>query len=108
MVKMKILPALGITPRLATAGVASEALLYDESFDEVHKHGSFTPSDIHEIREAAADAAVEADIVGRRERGHPLSVEEIIWVQRRHEADRKLASLGLRSRIVVSAGRTPR
>jgi hypothetical protein len=108
IVKMKILPALGITPRLATAGVASETLLHDESFVEVHKHGSFTPSDVHEVREAAADAAVEADIVGRRERGHLLSVEEIIWVQRRHQADLKLASLGLRARIVVSAGRTPR
>jgi len=108
MVKMKILPALGITPRLATAGVASETLLHDESFVEVHKRGSFGPSEIHEVREAAADAAVEADIVGRRDRGHPLSVEEIIWVQRRHEADRELAALGLRARIVVSAGRTPR
>ena len=108
MVKMKILPALGVAPRLATAGVASETLLHDESFVEVHKLGSFGPSDVHEIREAAADAAVEADIVGRRERGHPLSPEEIIWVQRRHEVDRELAAVGLRARIIVSAGRTPR
>lgn len=108
MVKMKILPALGVAPRLATAGVASETLLHDESFVEVHKLWSFGPSDVHEIREAAADAAVEADIEGRRERGHPLSPEEIIWVQRRHEVDRELAAIGLRARIIVSAGRTPR
>ena len=106
--KMKILPALGISPRLATAGVASETLLHDESFIEVHKHGSFTPSDVHEVREGAADAAVEADIMGRRQRGQPPSVEEMIWVHRRHRADRALASLGVRARIVVTAGRTPR
>jgi hypothetical protein len=108
MVKIKILPALGIAPRLATAGVASEALLHDESFVEVHKRQSFGPSDVHEVREAAADAAVEADLVGRRDRGHPLSVEESIWVQRRHQVDRELAAHNLRARIIVSAGRTPR
>jgi len=108
MVKMKILPALGVAPRLATAGVASETLLHDESFVEVHKQGSFGPTEIHEVREAAADAAVEADIVGRRERGHPVSVEETFWVQRRHEVDRELAARGIRARIIVSAGRTPR
>jgi hypothetical protein len=108
MVKMKVLPALGIAPRLATAGVASEALLHDESFVEVHKRSSFGPANVHEVREAAADAAVEADLVGRRDRGHALSVEESIWVQRRHEVDRELAAHGLRARIIVSAGRTPR
>jgi hypothetical protein len=108
MAKMKILPALGISRRLTTAGGASETLLHDESFVEVHKEGSFGPADVHEIREAAADAAVEADIIGRRERGHLLSVEEIFWVARRHAVDRELASLDVPARIVVSGGRTPR
>lgn len=108
IVKLKVLPELGSTPRLATAAAASEALLHDESFVEVHKRGAFTPDDVHEVRESAADAAVEADLAGRRERGHALVPEETIWLHRRHAVDRALAAEGIRARIIVTAGRTPR
>lgn len=90
MAKLKILPELGASPRLATAGSVSEMLLHDESFVEVHKHGTFGPSQVHEVRESAADAAVEADLKGRRERGHTLSSEESLWLYRRHAVDRAL------------------
>ena len=43
MVKMRILPALGAAPRLATSGTASDVLLHDENFVEVHKQGTFGP-----------------------------------------------------------------
>jgi len=108
MVKLKILPELGVSPRLATAGVVSEMLLHDESFVEVHKNGTFGPAQLHEVRESAADAAVEADLTGRRERGHSLSTEEMLWVCRRHAVDRALAKHGIRARILVTSGRTPR
>ena len=80
--------------------------MHDESFVEVHKHGSFGPDDVHEIRESAADAAVEADLSGRKSRGHTLLPKESIWLQRRHDVDRALASRGIRTRIIVSTGRT--
>jgi hypothetical protein len=108
IVKLKVLPGLGSAPRLATAATASELLLHDESFVEVHKRGSFMAADVHEVRESAADAAVEADLAGRRERGHALTPEETIWLQRRHAVDRALAERDIRSRIIVTSGRSPR
>ncbi|MFN7983034.1 MAG: hypothetical protein U0Q11_14345 [Vicinamibacterales bacterium] len=108
MVKMKVLPQIAAAPRLTTAGATSELVLHDESFIEVHKRGTFGPDDVHEIRESAADASVEADLIGRRERGHPLSVEESIWLSRRHEVDQALVERGLRARIIVTSGRAPR
>jgi hypothetical protein len=108
MAKLKILPELGASPRLATGGAASETLLHDESFVEIHKHRTFGPADVHEVRESAADAAVEADLTGRRNRGHALSTEEMLWLYRRHAVDRLLAARGIRARIIVTAGRTPR
>jgi len=108
MVKLKILPELGVAPRLTTAGTASEALLHDESFVEVHKHGTFGPGDVHEVRESAADASVETDLAGRRQRGRLRTVEESIWLARRHLVDRALAAHDIRTRIIVTAGRTPR
>jgi hypothetical protein len=108
MAKLKILPELGSAPRLTTAGVASEMLLHDESFVEIHKRGTFGPEHVHEVRESAADAAVEADLIGRRDRGHALSPEESIWLTRRHAVDRVLAASGIRARIIVTTGRTPR
>lgn len=106
--KLKVLTGLADAPRLATAGTASEALLHDESFVEVHKPGSFGPDDVHEVRESPADAAVEADLAARRARGQILSPEEDIWLTRRLEVDREMAARGLRARIVVTTGRTPR
>ena len=108
MVKLKILPELGAAPRLTTAGTASEALLHDESFVEIHKRGTFGPNDVHEVRESAADASVEADLVGRRQRGQPRSPEESVWLARRHLVDRALAAHDIRARIIVTTGRTPR
>jgi len=108
IVKLKILPELGAAPRLTTAATASETLLHDESFVEVHKHGSFGPDQVHEVRESAADAAVEADLSGRRQRGQPRLPEESIWLARRHLVDRALAAHGIRARIIVTTGRTPR
>jgi len=108
MSKLKILPELGASPRRATAGAASEALLHDESFVEVHKRGTFASSDVHEVRESASDAAVEADLMGRRERNHPLTTEETIWLYRRHSVDRALAAHYIQTRIIVTSGRTPR
>lgn len=106
--KLKILPELGVSPRLATAGAASEMLLHDESFVEIHKSGTFGPAQVHEVRESAADAAVESDLTGRRDRGHALSTEETLWLYRRHAVDRALAARGIRARIIVTSGRTPR
>lgn len=108
MVKLKILPELGVVPRRTTAGTASDALLHDESFVEVHKHGTFGPGDVHEVRESAADASVETDLAGRRQRGRLRTVEESIWLARRHLVDRALAAHDIRTRIIVTAGRTPR
>lgn len=106
MAKLKILPGLAESRRLTTAGVASEILLHDESFVEVHKRGSFGPGDVHEIRESAADAAVESDLARRSSGGQTLSPEESLWLTRRREVDQALAKLGMRTRIIVSSGRT--
>jgi hypothetical protein len=108
IVKMRILPALGAAPRLATSGTASDVLLHDENFVEVHKQGTFGPGAVHEVRESAADAAVDADLSGRHQRGDALSVEESIWLHRRHEVARALAARHIRARIIVTTGRTPR
>ena len=108
MVKLKILPELGEALRLATSATASELLLHDESFVEVHKRGTFGPADVHEVRESPADASVEADLTGRRQRGEPLASEESIWLARRHRLARALGRLGLRTRIIVTTGRMPR
>jgi hypothetical protein len=108
MVKLKILPELGAAPRLTTAATASETLLHDESFVEVHKYGTFRPGDVHEVRESAADAAVETDLVRRRARGQPHVPEESIWLARRHRVDQALAAYGIKARIIVTTGRTPR
>jgi hypothetical protein len=105
MVKLKVLPALDRERRLSTAGTASELLLHDESFVEVHKRGAFGPGNVHEVRETAADAAVEADLASRSLRGYGLTVEETIWLTRRREVDDELAAAGLRTRIVVTSGR---
>jgi hypothetical protein len=105
MTTLKVLPQLHENVRLTTAGTVSEAILHDESFIEVHKHGTFHPADLHEIRESPVDAAIEAQIVHRAGAGKSPSPEEALWATRRVQVSHQLVNHGVRSRCVASSGR---
>ena len=57
---------------------------HDESFIEVHKRGTFGPDDVHGSanQQRTLRSKPISSVVGT---GHPLSVEESIWLSRRHE-----------------------
>jgi hypothetical protein len=91
--------------RLLTTGTISAGLLNDEDYLEVLRIGSFGADDLEEVRVAAVDAGTEGRVADRLSRGPTPSQTELLWRHRRRHADRALAAAGVRSRVVVTAGR---
>src|SRR5262245_53557648 len=104
--KLKVLPQLLESVRLTTTGTVSDAILHDESFIEVHRHGSFTPRMLYEVRESVAGPSIEAQLYHRCKHGQSLSPEEAIWMTRRAWVNRALGTARIRARIVDTQGRT--
>jgi len=85
--------------RLVTEGRLRDALLCGEEFIEVHRHGTFTPSDLDEVCVADVDMAMEGQIASSYERGILPRPEDIAWIHRRVLADEALAEKNLRCRV---------
>jgi hypothetical protein len=108
MLVLKVLPALEDSERLLTLGAVSDAILHDEDFVEIHKEGTFSPSDLEEIRESPEDQAIHAHILEYLEEGGLPAIEEFVWLHRRVCLAAALRSRNIRTRIVSSAGRGSR
>lgn len=105
MLVLKVLPELRNTTRLITLGSVSDSALHDEDFVEVHRQGTFQPSDVEEVRETPEDQAIEAHVLSRIREGVVPRLEELVWVRRRKLVDAALRQAGIRSRVVASSGR---
>jgi hypothetical protein len=104
--KLKVLPQLLESVRLTTTGTVSDAILHDESFIEVHRHGSFTTQALYEVRESTAGPSIEAQLRSQCNHGQSLTPEEAIWMTRRAYVNRALGVARIRIRIVETTGRT--
>jgi hypothetical protein len=105
MAACKVLHAANLVERRLTTGSVSDGVLSDEDYLEVVREKTFRASDIEEARVSAADTGLDGRIGDRLEHGPTPSLAELQWRQRRRRADRMLASLGLRTRTVVTGGR---
>ena len=101
----KIMDGGDMNQRLLTTGTISTRLLGDEDYLEVIRLRSFGSDDLEEVRVAAADAGAEGRIADQLNRGPVASQTELLWRHRRRYADRALQEKGIRSRIIVTAGR---
>ena len=101
----KILDGAPAPPRLMTGGMISAALLADEDFMEVPRVKSFGAADIAEMRTSASDVAAEARIADRLARGPTPSLAELLWRDRRREAERAAAKSNIPVRVVTTPGR---
>ena len=108
MLVLKVIPALESSTRLVTLGTVADAILHDEDFLEVHKHGNFTPDDVEEVRETPEDQAIQTSILEQFDAGDIPTMPEMLWFARRAKVRRVLRNSGLRTRIVASAGRGSR
>jgi len=108
MLVLKVLPPLAQSTRLITLGSVSDAILHDEDFLEVHREGTFHPSDLEEIRETPEDQAIHSHIIEDVQDGGLATIEELIWVYRRIRVADSLRSQDVRTRVVSSAGRGSR
>jgi len=106
MVICKILTDAAPTTRLMTTGLISEGVLADEDYLEVPLEQSFGAAELCEIRTASGDVAAEARIGSRLEQGPPPTLAELLWRNRRRDAERCASDLDLPIRIVSSQGRT--
>jgi hypothetical protein len=91
--------------RRITVGAVSEGVLDDEDYMEVIRTASFDVSDVDEARLAAADAAVDGLVADRLRRGPAPDWTELLWRNRRRQAERALKGAYVRMRVVVSTGR---
>ena len=91
--------------RRITTGAISDGLLNDEDYLEVVRTCSFGWQELEEARVAAADAGAEGRIADRLKQGPSPTQTELLWRHRRRYADQALKEKGVRTRIVVTAGR---
>jgi hypothetical protein len=105
MLLLKLLPRL---PRgqqhLLTVGHVSRLVLSDQEFVEVHRPAPITRADLAEVRQSAADMALEADIRARSRRGHTPGLVELQWLESRDRVADELRSRGIRARIAAHPG----
>jgi len=90
--------------RITTAAI-SDGLLNDEDYLEVVRTRSFGCEQLEEVRVAAADAGAEGRIADRIKQGPSPTQTELLWRHHRRYADQALKEKGVRTRIVVTAGR---
>jgi hypothetical protein len=90
--------------RITTAAI-SDGLLNDEDYLEVVRTSSFGWNELEEARVAAADAGSEGRIADRIKQGPTPTQTELLWRHHRRYADDALTQKGVRTRIVVTAGR---
>jgi hypothetical protein len=88
-----------------TTGHVGRALVDDEDYLEVLKHGSFGVDDIQEARLFAADAALDAYVTSRVLNGPMPRLEALIWRRRRVAAEVALRAAGIPVRVVTHLGR---
>lgn len=105
MIICKILDGTPPADRLLTTGTISDGILYDEDYLEVPRAGSFGANDIAEIRTSAADVAAEGRIANRLQHGPSPSLAELIWRNRRREAESAAAQATINVRVITSRGR---
>jgi hypothetical protein len=105
LVTLKILPMIATSARLLTMGIAADAILHDEDFIEVHRHGTFNSADLEEVRQPPEDKSLETAIIQRHDQGTPCTPAEALWIARRQLVDETLTSTGSTARVVVSTGR---
>jgi hypothetical protein len=92
--------------RRMTIGSISQGVLADEDYMEVIRTGSFVAADLDEARVAAADAASDGLVGDRLLWGPTPDWAELLYRHRRRKADERLRTAGVRTRIVISSGRT--
>jgi hypothetical protein len=105
MLIMKMLPRLPATQHLITSGNVADLVTSDQEFVEVHLQGKIAPDHIEEIRQRPEEAAIEADILNRRQSRQAPTLVEIRWVAQRRKVLRRLASQALPYRLVTLHGK---
>ena len=104
MALRRVLSEVTHNVRLVTSGTVSERLLRDQEYIEVHLDGTFTPTDLEEVRLSPDDAA-EFAIAERERQGLHTTLVEHIWRQRRADVIQDLAKAKLPVRVVTLHGR---
>ncbi|GEM_PF-3542766 len=100
---MTVLTRLRTGPRLVTRGTISDLLLDDQEFVEVQmapfgsaaEASGFAPSGVESIRQHPDDVGLESTIRSKEAAGLPLTGAELLWVERRADARRRLHGWGL-------------
>ena len=100
------LHALGApVARRWTTGHVGRVMVDDEDYLEVLKLGRFGAADIQEARLFAGDVALEARITSRLGKAPAPRFEELVWRQRRVQAEVALRKAGIPVRVVTHTGR---
>lgn len=108
MLTLKVLPELRNTTRFVTLGTVSDCALHDEDYLEVHRRGTFQPSDVEEVRQAPEEQAVQSRILDNWAQGTAPTLAELVWLRRRARVERALRHARVKSRVVASSGRGSR
>lgn len=109
---LKVFDRLAPGLRRLTSGEIADGVLSDEDYIEVlwmradtSACDSFRPGDLLEVRLFAADIALEERIRGRARGGPAASLAELLWRQRRRDAEIALRRVRVGVRVVTTSGR---
>ncbi|SCU98922.1 hypothetical protein CNECB9_560037 [Cupriavidus necator] len=105
MLVVKAFQCVPVSSRRLTLGQVSTVVLNDEDYVEVVRNGSFNASDIDEVRTSATESARQAAIGDRASRGPNPTLVEMLWRERRLEAEIALEKMNLNVRVVTAPGR---
>jgi hypothetical protein len=105
MIQSRVIEALGGGTRRVTTGQISDVLLDDEDYMEVLLLNSFAAKDIQEARVSAADAALDAQIADRMQRGPVPSFAALRYRHLRRRAESELRRVGVATKVVTTTGR---
>lgn len=102
---VKVLEQRGPQVRRLTTGQIAELILNDEDYIEVLRKGSFRASELLEARTSAAEAMLEERIERRMQNGPTPTANDLLWLQRRRQAEKALRECGVDLRVVTTTGR---
>ncbi|AMP36996.1 hypothetical protein [Ralstonia solanacearum] len=105
MLVVKAFQSVPVSSRRLTLGQVSTVVLNDEDYVEVVRNGSFNASDVDEVRTSATESARQSAIGDRASRGPIPTLAEMLWRERRLEAEVALEKMNLKVRVVTAPGR---
>jgi hypothetical protein len=108
MLAIKVMQTENAHARLLTAATIGAAVIRDEDYVEAYHEGPIALATVHELRESSEDKMSESNIGTRWLGAQKVSVEEMLWLQRREAVRSAAAATGIPIRTVSGSGRTQR